>query len=67
MEEEVDLAKFNLETSAAQELAIEVSDFYGENPYYITMIYKRSTVGELLKVLEVRYQYTPEELSEKHV
>lgn len=65
MEEEIDLAQFNMETSAAQKLAIEVSDFYGENPYYITMIHGRGTVGELVNVLEVWYQYTPEELSEK--
>lgn len=65
MEEEVDLAKFNLETSAAQELAIEVSDFYGENPYYIFIIHGRGTVGKLVEKLEVRYQYTKEELAEK--
>lgn len=65
MEEEVDLARFNLETAAAQELAIEVSDFYGENPYYIGMIHGRGTVGKLVEKLEVRYQYTQEELAEK--
>lgn len=65
MDEEVALAQFNLETSAAQELAIEVSDFYGENPYYIVMLHGRGTVGKLVEKLEVRYQYTQEELAEK--
>ena len=65
MEKHIDLSPYRMETSAAQDLAVEVSDFYGDNPYFLSSIYAKGTVGEQVETLNVGYKYTPEEAAEK--
>ena len=65
MEKHIDLSPYRMETSSAQDLAVEVSDFYGDNPYFLSSIYAKGTVGEQVETLNVGYKYTPEEAAEK--
>lgn len=65
MEKHIDLFPYHLETSEAQDLALEVSDFYNGNPYYLSTVSSIGAVGKQAEAIHVNYQYTPEEAAEK--
>ena len=65
MEKHIDLSPYRIETSAAKNLALEVSDFYNGNPYYLSTVSSIGAVGKQAEAIHVNYQYTPEEAAEK--
>ena len=65
MEKHIDLSLYRIETSVAKNLALEVSDFYNGNPYYLSTVSSIGAVGKQAEAIHVNYQYTPEEAAEK--
>ena len=63
MEKRINLGAYNISTTDAIDLTAEISDFRGDNPYYIFSIW--ATLDDDNTILVVGYQYTPEELAEK--
>ena len=59
MEKRINLGAYNISTTDAIDLTAEISDFRGDNPYYIFSIW--ATLDDD----NVGYQYTPKELAEK--
>ena len=63
MEKRINLGAYNISTTDAIDLTAEISDFRGDNPYYIFSIW--ATLDDDNTILVVGYQYTPKELAEK--
>lgn len=63
MEKRINLSAYNISTTDAIDLTAEISDFRGDNPYYIFSIW--ATLDDDNTILVVGYQYTPKELAEK--
>ena len=63
MEKRINLSAYNISTTDAIDLTAEISDFRGDNPYYIFSIW--ATHDDDNTILVVGYQYTPEGAAEK--
>lgn len=64
MEKRINLSAYNISTTDAIDLTAEVSDFRGDNPYYIFSIWATHDDDDNT-ILVVGYQYTPEGAAEK--
>lgn len=64
MEERINLGAYNISTSDAINLTTEISDFRGDNPYFVFSICATHDDDENT-ILVVGYQYTPEGAAEK--
>ena len=64
MEKRINLSAYNISTTDAIDLTAEISDFRGDNPYYIFSIWATQDDDDNT-ILVVGYQYTPEEAAEK--
>ena len=64
MEERINLSAYNISTTDAIDLTAEISDFRGDNPYYIFSIWATHDDDDNT-ILVVGYQYTPEGAAEK--
>lgn len=53
---QIDVSDYNIESSRLQELALEIADFHGENPYNIVTLVCKQTVGQQALFLQVVYQ-----------
>lgn len=66
MEKRIDLSAYNISTTDAMDLAAEVADADGENPYFLSSIWAtRDTDDATSTTLVLSYQYTPEGAAEK--
>ena len=63
MEKRINLSAYNISTTDAIDLTAEISDFRGDNPYYIFSIWAAHDDDNT--ILVVGYQYTPEGAAEK--
>ena len=64
MEKRINLGAYNISTTDAIDLTAEISDFRGDNPYYIFSIWATQDDDDNT-ILVVGYQYTPEGAAEK--
>lgn len=64
MEKRINLSAYNISTTDAIDLTAEISDFRGDNPYYIFSIWATHDDDDNT-ILVVGYQYTPEGAAEK--
>ena len=64
MEEQINLGAYNISTTDAIKLASELADIDNGDPYYVFSIWATKD-DDQSTILEIDYQYTPEEAAEK--
>lgn len=66
MEKRINLSVYNISTTDAINLTTKISDFRGDNPYFIFSIWATTDDNDdSSTILVIDYQYTPEEAAEK--